>query len=204
MFTGPIIIGNNTPANGSTAVFVGGNGNGQVPTVQASIIADLGVASSLGMQSNETNGTIQIGDSSTAGVLEYIGTNAASTDRKVSVGSSSGGSGSATILNNNTNAATTLTFSNPQFNLPATNVTIYNRNLTLGGTNSGDNTVAGVISDNVGTSGGKVSIIKNGAGTWVLSGTNTYSGNTTVAGGKLKAGLIAGLGVASSLGQPTT
>ncbi len=36
-----------------------------------------------------------------------------------------------------------------------------------------------------GTGGGTMSIVKAGAGTWTLSGTNTYSGATTVEAGKL-------------------
>ena len=53
--------------------------------------------------------------------------------------------------------------------------------LTLTGTNTGNNTVSGVIGD--GSAGGKVALVKSGAGTWVLSADNTYTGGTTVNGG---------------------
>jgi autotransporter-associated beta strand protein len=55
------------------------------------------------------------------------------------------------------------------------------KTLTLGGTNTGTNTVSGVIAN--GASG--LSLIKADAGTWVLSNANTYTGATTVAVGTL-------------------
>ena len=60
-----------------------------------------------------------------------------------------------------------------------------NRTLTLGGTNTGANTFAGKIPD--GPTGTVVSLAKADAGTWVLSGINTYSGATRVTAGKLVA-----------------
>lgn len=47
---------------------------------------------------------------------------------------------------------------------------------------SGTSTFAGSIANNV---SGTVAFTKNGAGTQILSGTNTYTGNTTVSGGQL-------------------
>ncbi len=55
--------------------------------------------------------------------------------------------------------------------------------LTLAGTNTGNNTVSGVISN--GAAGGTLGLVKSAAGTWVLSGNNTYSGGTTVTAGTL-------------------
>lgn len=55
--------------------------------------------------------------------------------------------------------------------------------LTLNGTNTGANLVQGVIGD--GTDGGKLALVKNEAGTWTLTGANTYTGDTTVSGGIL-------------------
>lgn len=56
--------------------------------------------------------------------------------------------------------------------------------LTLNGSNAGNNTVAGVISD--GTGGGTLAVTKqNPEGTWVLSGANTYSGGTILNEGTL-------------------
>ena len=54
--------------------------------------------------------------------------------------------------------------------------------LTLGGSNTGSNSV-GPISD--GSGGGNVGVAKSGTGTWILSGTSTYTGATQVSGGTL-------------------
>jgi autotransporter-associated beta strand protein len=58
--------------------------------------------------------------------------------------------------------------------------------LTLAGSNTGANTISGVISNGNATNG--VAVTKSGAGTWVLTGTNTYTGATTISanGGKLQ------------------
>ncbi len=57
-----------------------------------------------------------------------------------------------------------------------------NRTLNLTGSNTGNNTIAGGLAD---SATGKLSVAKSGAGTWVLSGTQSYSGNTTVSAGTL-------------------
>jgi autotransporter-associated beta strand protein len=54
--------------------------------------------------------------------------------------------------------------------------------LTLNGTDTGNNTISGNISNG---SASSVGITKAGAGTWVVSGVNSYSGNTTIDGGNL-------------------
>jgi autotransporter-associated beta strand protein len=55
--------------------------------------------------------------------------------------------------------------------------------LTLNGANTGLNTVSGIIGD--GSGGGKVAVVKDGAGTWRLNGANTATGNYTVNAGTL-------------------
>jgi len=61
--------------------------------------------------------------------------------------------------------------------------------LTLNGTNTGANTVSGVIGN--GVFGGKLAVSKSGSGTWILFGTNTYTGVTTVSAGTLQLGVNA-------------
>ncbi|MFM8495945.1 MAG: beta strand repeat-containing protein, partial [Planctomycetia bacterium] len=74
----------------------------------------------------------------------------------------------------NTAGAQTLTFTPP--------AALTSRVLTLTGSNTGNNTLAAVIAD---ASGLPVSLVKNGSGTWRLSGANTYTGATTVQAGRL-------------------
>ena len=57
--------------------------------------------------------------------------------------------------------------------------------LTLSGTNAGNNTISGILGDN---GSGKLAIMKGGAGTWTISGINTFSGGTTVSAGTLVLG----------------
>ena len=59
--------------------------------------------------------------------------------------------------------------------------------LTLSGTNTNSNTISGIIANGTATS---LAVTKSGAGTWVLSGANTYTGATTVSAGTLQAGIV--------------
>jgi fibronectin-binding autotransporter adhesin len=60
---------------------------------------------------------------------------------------------------------------------------VIDRVLTLKGSNTDANEIAGSLSD--ATNGGKLAITKTGTGKWVLSGTNTYTGSTSVQTGTL-------------------
>jgi fibronectin-binding autotransporter adhesin len=68
------------------------------------------------------------------------------------------------------------------------------RTLTLEGTNTGDNTFAGKITD--GTDGGAsvISLVKSNTGKWILFGANTYSGGTTLSAGTLVVSNASALG----------
>jgi autotransporter-associated beta strand protein len=72
------------------------------------------------------------------------------------------------------------------------------RTLTLDGSNTGNNTFAGLVAN--GTDGGAsvVSLTKNGASLWILTGNNTYSGPTTVTSGTLVVSSSANLGDGSA------
>jgi len=158
-------------------------------TVNAKVIANAGVASSLG-KANGTTGattpTLRIGNGAATVTLAYTGVAAASTDRQVQVGIGTGvgDTGGANFLNNLANTAHTLTFSNAAFNVADATAGAA-RTVTLGGTNTGLNTISGAIINNNATTG-IVSLAKADAGTWVLGGASTYTGTTTVSGGTLR------------------
>jgi autotransporter-associated beta strand protein len=67
-----------------------------------------------------------------------------------------------------------------------------NRTLTLTGTNTGANRISGSISN---PTGNTLSLVKSGAGSWILAGTNSYTGTTTVSAGTLTAGNSSAFGV---------
>ncbi len=109
-------------------------------------------------------------------------------------------SAATAVLNNNaTNVNSTVTV-NTDLVLSGA---VGNRNLTLGGSNTGNNTFAGAITNGAGY---VVSLTKAGAGRWILSNTNnSYTGATTISGGTLSINSITNIGPGTSaIGAPTT
>ena len=109
----------------------------------------------------------------------------------------SGTTGGATINNNNTASsnANILTIGG---GVVATG--IGSKTLTLGGANTGNNTISGSVTDGPGS---VISLTKAGAGTWVLPGANTYTGATSITGGTLQLGSGTGTGSLSTGSQIT-
>ncbi len=147
-------------------------------TLNANSIANVGTNSALG-----TGNTIRIGVSGGTGTLNMTA-GAASTDRQIQIGNGAdpAHSGGARINNNTTNGAGTLVFTNGNFNV-LNGTAITGRTLTLGGANTDANEIQGIIADN--SASGTIGVTKEDAGTWVLSGANTYTGDTTVNAGML-------------------
>ncbi|CAN5391983.1 hypothetical protein BH09VER1_BH09VER1_08090 [soil metagenome] len=56
------------------------------------------------------------------------------------------------------------------------------RTLTLSGSNTGNNSIAGILTDSATKTLG---VTKSGSGKWILSGSNSYTGATTVSAGTL-------------------
>lgn len=86
--------------------------------------------------------------------------------------------GNYTFSNSNADATNVLNIAGGISNGTSNAIT-----LTLGGTNLGNNVVSGAITD--GTLGGTTGLTKTGAGTWTLSGNNTFSGPISVGVGTL-------------------
>ena len=72
--------------------------------------------------------------------------------------------------------------------------------MTLGGTNTGANDFQNILVNP--TSGGVLTVAKADAGTWTLSGANTYTGQTNINNGTLNVATIADSG-SSNLGLGT-
>lgn len=161
-------------------------------TLQVSSLANAGTNSGLGAGSGTA--FIRMGNSLT-GTLEYIGSASSRTDRQVQIGlAGNNNSIGATILNNGTGTVT-FTGSGGNF-ISAIGTTTAPRTLTLGGSNTGANTISGVIRDNL-VSSATISLVKQDAGTWVLAGDNTYSGGTSVNTGTLEVNNSSGSGTGS-------
>ncbi len=165
----------NTTAIGDTAIFSAGSDATGAFTVTVSGTQNIGnitfdegaVTISGGTQLDLNNGgTIQ----TAAGTVsaENITTNLLI----------EGNTGAYTFTSASTTTAATLNFGGQVFG--AANGS-HTSTLTLNGSNTGNNTISGVISDG----GTKLAVTKGDSGTWVLSGINTYTGATTVGGGTM-------------------
>ncbi len=80
-----------------------------------------------------------------------------------------------TFSNNVANSSDVLSFAGNITNAVASSI-------NLAGANTGNNIISGVISNGVGTE----SLTKAGAGTWILSGADTYTGGTRINAGTLE------------------
>ena len=136
-------------------------------TVTVSTLANGGAASDIGESANSAADLVLNG-----GGLQYTGAGA-SIDRLFTLGTFGG-----TIDNEGTG----------QLNLNNTGTEAISgtgaRSLVLAGVDTNGDTLAGVISDN----GGSTAVTKTGTGKWILTGNNTYSGLTTIANGELQIG----------------
>ena len=146
-----------------------------------------GTASSLGAGGAAASNLVLNG-----GTLQYVGTGS-STDRlfTLSAGPTNlDSSGSGPVNFTNTGAVEFLNAGN--------------RTFTLQGNNTAANTLAAAFADSYNVAGnsgvlanGITALQKNGNGTWVLSGSNTFSGGVTISNGVL------GFTSAASIGAPT-
>jgi autotransporter-associated beta strand protein len=148
-------------------------------TLLASSIGNVGAGNTaLGNPSNATSGIIRLGNDTNTGTLVYTG-GTTSTDRQIQINQNANtATGSGVVRNNGSG---TLTFTNSTFNTTYTNTNTPTRTLTLGGSNNG--VIQGTIQNHSATS--KLALIKEDAGTWTISGANSYTGATTVNGGTL-------------------
>ena len=139
--------------------------------LQVSALANGGSNSSIGAPTNAAANLVFGAPDAT---LRYTGGSDVTINRGFTM--SSGAGGGATI---ESSGAGTLSFDNTV--AIAYGTASQTRLLTLGGTNTGDNTFGKVIANNTSAT----SLTKAGIGMWVLTNTNTYTGTTTVSEGTL-------------------
>jgi fibronectin-binding autotransporter adhesin len=132
-----------------------------------------GGASSLGAPTTAPNGTIKIGSGATGATLAFTGASNNSTNRVIDLAGTTGG---ATL---DASGGGTITFTSA-FTASGAGA----KTLTLAGSTNG--AISGAIVDNSGVN--NTSLFKTGAGTWVLSGANTYTGDTLINVGTLQLG----------------
>ena len=151
-------------------------------TLSVNTLANTSTASALGAPTTVAKGTIAIGSTTTGATLAYTGSGS-TTNRVINLAGTTGG---ATLDASGTGA---LVFSS------ALTVTgAGSKTLTLTGSNTAANTISGAIVNNSATN--ITSLVKSGAGTWVVGGANTFTGSTTINGGTLSIATDTGLGTA--------
>jgi fibronectin-binding autotransporter adhesin len=166
------LSGTNSSYTGITTISAG--------TLAVNSLADAGSNSSIGAPATNTAANLVIN----GGTLQYNGSGG-STNRSFTIGASSAtidasGSGALTFSDTGTYARGGTT----------------SRTLTLTGSNTGSNTLSGIVADP--SSPGTTSLVKSGAGTWVLTATNTFTGGTTINNGTLSISKASNLGGSSS------
>jgi autotransporter-associated beta strand protein len=196
--------------NSGTIVFSGANtysgqtiisaGNSGVTLSAGSLnsVSSGAPSSNLGHPTTVANGTISIGSAALTSTLIYTGPGETS-DRVINLAGTSGG---ATLEADGTGALV-LTAVNTATGAGA-------KTLTLQGSSTAANSIGKIVD----SSGGATAVVKAQAGTWKLTGANTYTGGTTVNAGTLEiSGSVTGtvtnnsvltLDLASALASSTT
>ncbi len=180
-----IITGNLLATPGAAHIFAkGGTGtvtlNGAASTYTGATNVNGGILQIAHFGSiNNNTAAVNIGTTTTGATLSIVGNNLtaaqATTSKVINLAGTTGG---ATILANQTGTSPALTFN---ANFTATGAGA--KTLTLGGNNTLDNIINGIIPD---SSTPTTSVTKTGPGTWVLAGANTYTGATSIVEGTLK------------------
>jgi autotransporter-associated beta strand protein len=159
-----------------TAVF------GSVITAATAITVDAGRnLSGIDFSGNSFAYTLSEGSLvlTSGGIISTSGAGTAHTDTIATPITLAGDGGSASFAGNSTTNARILFISGSVTGAATSGTTT----LTLDGSNTGSNRIDGAISN--GANGGALTIVKNGAGTWILGGTNTFSGGITINSGEL-------------------
>jgi autotransporter-associated beta strand protein len=186
---GTIILGGPSKYTGKTLIAGGSSipGVGIIVSVTSiNRVSGGSPTSNLGAPTTVANGTIGIGNSTFTSTLIYTGPGETS-DRVIDLPATSGG---ATLQADGTGALV-LTANNTATGAGA-------KTLTLQGSNTGANSIGKIVN-----SSGATAVVKAQAGTWKLTGANTYTGGTTVNTGTLEISGSIGGGVTNIGGTLT-
>ena len=169
---GTIVLSGANTYSGPTTLGVGGNSGANVTVSVSSInkVSGGSANSNLGHPTTVANGTIGMGSVGVPATLVYTGAGETS-DRVVNLAGTTGG---ATLQADGTGALV-LTAVNTATGAGA-------KTLTLQGSNTGANSIGKLVD----SSGGATAVVKAQAGSWKLTGANTYNGGTTVNAGLLE------------------
>jgi len=178
--TGTWIVSGNNSYTGATTINAG--------TLSVNSLANLSSSSALGAPTTVANGTINIGSTTTGATLQYTGSGS-TTNRVINLAGTTGGT---TLDSSGTGAL--------NFTSAFTATGAGSKTLTLTGSNTNANTISGAIVNN--SAANITSLVKNGVGTWVLSGANTFTGATTLNGGLLSIGADTALGTPPGSATP--
>ena len=155
-------------------------------TLSVSSIGNGGAAGGLGQASNAAANLIIA-----TGKLQYTGSGE-TTNRAITFG---GTAGITPTIDSSGSGALILSASAHAYG------SVSARTITLTGSNTDNNEIQGVIAN--GTNGNN-SIVKSGAGKWVLSGTNTFTNGVTINAGTLSVATIGNGGQNGNLGASST
>lgn len=139
-------------------------------------LANLSATSSLGAPTTVANGTIKLGNGSNSFYFVFAGGASFSTDRVIDLSGTTGTVRFFNLMSNSYSATFTSNF---------TATGSGNKTLYLGGGNTANNTISGVIPN---PASGVVSLNVDDGSKYILSGTNTYTGTTTITDGTLAIG----------------
>jgi autotransporter-associated beta strand protein len=179
---------NNTANDFSGGAVIGTSGRNVKVSIKS--LGNTGAAGSLG------TGSIIIGEtgaSSTVQTLNYTGAGETS-NKTITLRASSNAANRRVI---DTTGATGALKLSGSLVANDTSLSTETANVQLSGSGTLGDEVTGVIGNGAGA--GKVALIKAGAGTWTLSGNNTYTGTTTVSEGTLALGAANRIADASNL-----
>jgi autotransporter-associated beta strand protein len=181
---GPVSGSGSLTVSGSTVMLSGTNTfSGTAQVIGGGVLSVSSVSKALGNVSG-----INLGGSSANGTLLYTGTGETS-DRVISY----------TAFNGSDYQP------NQVIDQSGSGLLKFTGNLSQGGgrahylTLQGSTSGAGEIAGNISGGGGATTVVKNGTGTWTLSGNNAYTGGTVVNAGTLVVSNAAALGTAANL-----